>query len=114
MLIVVVLPPWLNRATATSPLVSGLARPRVPSLLIWLACRPSVSWLMAIRSGSSGSSRVAGDMVRTSLPAISGAAIMAHSAKWLRISVSFAAAADLHHVGVVELRRAWRTTASGR
>jgi hypothetical protein len=44
---------------------------------------------MAIRFWFSTIVRVAADMFRRSLPAISGAAMIAHMAKWLRISVSF-------------------------
>src|SRR3954469_3789521 len=42
---VVVELPWLNSATATSPLLSRLASTRrVPSLTICTPCRPRVSW----------------------------------------------------------------------
>ena len=77
--IVVVEPPWLNRATATSPLASRLASTRrVPSKETWVACRPSESWLMAMRFWFFRMVCVADDIDRTSLPAISGEAIIAH------------------------------------
>src|SRR5678816_1404149 len=48
---VVVALPWLNSATATSPLLRRLARTRrVPSSTIWTPCRPSASWSIAILS----------------------------------------------------------------
>src|SRR5690606_16823529 len=68
-LIVVVLPPWLNRATATSPPLSRLARTRrVPSLLTWTAWSPSGSWLMSIRFRFFMIVAVAEFMFRMSLP----------------------------------------------
>ncbi|GAB3971020.1 hypothetical protein GCM10027615_28860 [Plantactinospora veratri] len=88
-LTVVVEEPWLNRATATSPSASRLASTRrVPSLDTWVACRPSESWLMAIRFWFFRMVWVAASMLRMSLPAISGDAMTAQRAKWLRISVS--------------------------
>ena len=87
---VVVEPPWLNRATATSPFASGLASTRrVPSKDTWTAWRPSVSWLIATRLALRRIASVAELAERTSLPIISGAASIDQSAKWLRISVSF-------------------------
>src|SRR4051794_601248 len=87
--IVVVDVPWLNSATATSPLASFLARMRrVPSLETWLPCRARESWLMASRRGLVRMVLVAADIERMSLPAISGEAMIAHIAKCERCSVS--------------------------
>ena len=103
--IVVVALPWLNRATATSPLASRLASTRrVPSLETWVACRPSVSWLMAIRFG------VLQD--RLASPATCDREVVAGDQRRghdrpqrevaAHLGVGHAAPADLHHVRVVE------------
>ncbi|BCB82696.1 hypothetical protein Psuf_000090 [Phytohabitans suffuscus] len=86
---VVVDPLWLNSATATSPSASRLARTRrVLSPATWVACRARLSWLIATRFWLRRMVSVWVDMERRSLPAISGAAMMAQRAKWLRVSVS--------------------------
>src|SRR5437899_7822781 len=86
---VVVLEPELNSATATSPFASRLASTRrVPSSRICTPCMPSASWSTATSPLLVRIARVAADAPRRSLPAINGAAIIAHIEKWVRISVS--------------------------
>src|SRR3954469_24410510 len=79
----------LNSATATSPLASGLVSAQCPlSLAMMVACLPSGSWSTAITSGLVEGARVAGETVRRSVPAISGAAISDHRLNSLRYSAS--------------------------
>src|SRR4051812_32186300 len=81
-LIVVVLPLWLNNATATSPLASFLASTRrEPSLDTCVACVARLSWSIAIRLAFFRIVCVAEVIDRMSLPAINGEAIIAHNAK---------------------------------
>jgi hypothetical protein len=87
--IVVVAEPWLNSATATSPLASRLASTRrVPSDGHLRRLQAQRSWSIAMRLAFFRIVWVPTTSTATSLPAISGAAIIAHMAKWLRISVS--------------------------
>jgi hypothetical protein len=57
-------------------------------LTTWIACSASGSWLIVTRLRLPRIASVCADIDRRSLPAISGDAITAHSAKCDRISVS--------------------------
>ncbi len=86
---VAVLLPRLSRPTATEPSDRGLANTSVaPSSRTRRPPAPSESWLTASRRGLRRIALTSLDMVRMSLPAMSGAPISDHRAKWARDSVS--------------------------
>ncbi|CAM5281308.1 hypothetical protein SCANM63S_07268 [Streptomyces canarius] len=86
---VAVPPPRLNRPTATEPSDRGLANTSVvPSSRTLRPPAPSGSWFTASRRGLRRIALTSADMVRMSLPAMSGALSSAQRAKWERDSVS--------------------------
>lgn len=88
-LIVAVPPPRLNRPTATDPSDRGLANTSVlPSSRTRRPPAPSRSWFTASSRGLRRIALTSADMVRMSLPAMSGAASSDQRAKCERDSVS--------------------------
>src|SRR3569833_274282 len=88
-LTVVVALPRLSSPTATDPSARGLAKTStLPSSRTRRPPAPRRSWSLASRRGFRSTALMSADIVRMSLPAISGAAIRAHNAKWARDSVS--------------------------